>query len=93
MDEKLRNIIEQAAAVLKAEGAREVFVFGSASEGGLTPHSDIDLAVSGLPPERFYAAAGRIYGIGGYPFDLVDLDDPGGFADFLKREGKLHRVA
>jgi predicted nucleotidyltransferase len=92
MSEELQKIIDHAAAILKEEGADEIFVFGSAAEGSMTEHSDIDIAASGIPPERFYAAAGRIYGIGGRPFDLIDLDDQSEFADYLKREGKLHRV-
>jgi uncharacterized protein len=93
MSEELQKIIGQAAAILKEEGAEEIFVFGSAAEGKLAEHSDIDMAVSGIPPERFYAAAGRIYGIGGRQFDLIDLDDTNEFVEYLKREGKLHRVA
>ncbi len=55
MDADLIPLIEKAAAALKAAGAREVYVFGSASKGTLRPNSDVDMAVSGLPPEVFSA--------------------------------------
>ena len=54
MDADLIPLIEKAAA-LKAAGAREVYVFGSASKGTLRPNADVDMAVSGLPPEVFSA--------------------------------------
>jgi predicted nucleotidyltransferase len=46
--------IAAAAAALKAAGAREVYLFGSAAKGTLRENSDVDLAVSGLPPEVFF---------------------------------------
>ena len=56
MDAELKQRIEKAAAVLKAAGAREVYVFGSAVTGDRRPDSDVDLAVAGLPPQKFFAA-------------------------------------
>ena len=64
MDAELKQRIEKAAAVLKAAGAREVYVFGSAVTGDRRPDSDVDLAVAGLPPQKFFAAAEL-------PFDVL----------------------
>ena len=61
MDTELAPLIEKAAAALKAAGAREVYVFGSASKGKLRPESDVDMAVSGLPPEVFFGAMGAAH--------------------------------
>jgi len=47
----LEEQIARAAEVLKAAGAREVYVFGSAAKPRGTPPRDVDLAVRGLPPE------------------------------------------
>jgi hypothetical protein len=40
--------------VLKEHGAREVYLFGSAATDKMREGSDVDLAVTGLPPERFF---------------------------------------
>jgi predicted nucleotidyltransferase len=48
------TLIQRAAAELKSAGAREIYVFGSAAKGTVDAASDLDLAVSGLPPSVFY---------------------------------------
>ena len=92
MDAALRRQLEAAAAALKSEGAREVYVFGSAATGRLGEYSDIDLAVSGLPAAVFFRAMGKAGDILGRPLDLVDLDHHDLFTDYLKRKGNLVRV-
>jgi predicted nucleotidyltransferase len=92
MDSELAPLIEKAAAALKAAGAREVYVFGSAAKGKLRPESDVDLAVSGLPPEVFYHAASKASRALGRMVDLIDLDDENPFTRYLKEEGELQRV-
>jgi Nucleotidyltransferase domain. len=37
---------------------RHVFLFGSIAKGTDTRYSDIDLAVTGIAPEKFYMAMG-----------------------------------
>ena len=93
MNEELNRVIEQAAAVLKAAGAREVYLFGSVAAGMLGEDSDIDMAVSGLPPENFFEAMGRAGDCLPRPLDLVDLDEAGPFTRYLWEEGELRRVA
>ena len=93
MAEELRARLQRAAAALKEEGAREVYVFGSAAEGDLEAGSDIDMAVSGLPPRAFFRAMGLASEAAGRPVDLVDLDEDNPFVSHLKNRGKLHRVA
>jgi uncharacterized protein len=93
MDEQLDRAIEQAAAILKEAGAREVYLFGSAAAGTLRDNSDIDMAVSGLPPEKFFEAMGRAGDVLPRPLDLVDLDDAAPFTRYLREEGELRRVA
>jgi predicted nucleotidyltransferase len=84
--------IAAAAAALKAAGAREVYVFGSASTGRLRPDSDVDMAVSGLPPEAFFRAMGAAHDALNRPLDLVDLDQDNPFTRYLKGKGELVRV-
>jgi len=85
--------IEAAVAALKEFGAREVYVFGSAAGGTMREDSDIDLAVSGLPPEVFFRAMARASGALGRELDLIDLDEDTPFTRYLKEEGELERVA
>lgn len=55
----------KAAELLHREfGAEKVLVFGSlARHGGFTLWSDIDIAVRGIPPARFFEAVGTITGM------------------------------
>jgi predicted nucleotidyltransferase len=92
MDTEIRALIEKAAAALKAAGAREVYVFGSAGKGRLRPDSDVDIAVAGLPPEGFFRAMGKASRAVGRPVDLIDLDVENPFTRYLKEEGELQRV-
>ncbi len=89
---ELKERIAKAAEALRREGAREVYVFGSAATGRLREGSDVDLAVSGLPPEVFFGAMGRASRILQRPLDLVDLDEANPFTDCLKSKGRLLRV-
>jgi predicted nucleotidyltransferase len=84
--------LEAAVAALKAAGAREVYLFGSASTGKMRPNSDVDIAVSGLPPEVFFRAMAAAHDALGRPVDLVDLDEDNGFTRYLKNRGELLRV-
>jgi len=88
----LRSSIEAAADILKTLGATEVYVFGSAVNGSLRVDSDVDLAVSGLPPSVFFRAASKASDALGRPADLVDLDDESPAVKYLRNSGELVRV-
>jgi len=92
MTEELRLLIERAASELVAAGAREVYLFGSAAWGTMREGSDVDFAVAGLPPERFFAAMGRAARILDRDIDLIDLDEVTPFTRYLREEGELVRV-
>jgi predicted nucleotidyltransferase len=92
MTKQLQEQIGKAAAALKKAGAREVYLFGSAATGKIREHSDVDMAVSGLPPERFFEAMGEAADLLDIPMDLVDLDERSPFTEYLRQHGKLVRV-
>lgn len=92
MSEDLERAIRIAAEVLKAEGAREVYLFGSLAKGRERPDSDIDLAVSGLPPRKFFHAMARAHRAIGRPMDLIDLDENTPFVQFLREHDELRLV-
>lgn len=93
MDEQTRTDIETAVRILRNAGATEVFVFGSVAHGEPRPDSDLDIAVRGLPPEKFFAAMSAVTFAISRVFELVDLDEENPFTQYLEDEGELLRVA
>ena len=78
--ERALKIARSAAEFLKMRyGAKRVVIFGSlAQKTPFTPWSDIDLAVWGIKPEKYFSAAGDAMDMGldsGIKVDLVDPQD------------------
>ncbi|MDQ7821446.1 MAG: nucleotidyltransferase domain-containing protein [Candidatus Eremiobacteraeota bacterium] len=92
LNEELRMRIEQAVGYLIKIGAKEIYLFGSMAHGRDRDNSDIDLAVSGIPPEKFFKVLGEVGDILRHPFDLIDLDETNSFTRYLREEGELRRV-
>jgi predicted nucleotidyltransferase len=86
------RLLKLAAEELKTAGAREIYVFGSVAHASQGFNSDIDLAVSGLPPAIFYRMGARISDLFGRSVDLVDLDSNTPFTRHLRAENELIRV-
>lgn len=100
MEEKLNNLpnsykddIKKAAKILKENGAKEVFIFGSIANGKFNENSDIDIAVRGINEKDFYKVAGILMFELENEFDLIDLDDKSNrFSQMLLRIGGLLKV-
>jgi predicted nucleotidyltransferase len=90
--EDFRADIDRAVRILKEGGCCEIFLFGSGAEGKVRDGSDIDLAVRGCPPGRFFHLLGRLLWELDYPVDLVNLDTQDPFAQYLQKEGVLLRL-
>jgi predicted nucleotidyltransferase len=59
-------------------GARRVYLFGSlAREGRFHERSDVDLAVEGIAPDRFFKAWAAAGAHSNVPIELVDMDEVG----------------
>lgn len=92
--ENLWELLKRSGEILRAAGAREVFVFGSAAKGKMHADSDVDLAVTGLPPRKYIPAKVEVGNLFGRSVDLVDLDLESPFTSYLKqKDGLLLRVA
>ncbi|MCA9968763.1 MAG: hypothetical protein KC425_01035 [Anaerolineales bacterium] len=68
----------QIAALLRARyGAEQVIAFGSLThDGPFDAHSDIDLAVTGIPTADFFRAYAEAMSLAGeFKLDLLDLAD------------------
>jgi len=90
--EEYRTDVSRAVEICRAEGCREVYVFGSVAAGRHRPGSDLDIGVRGCPPERFYRLLGRLMDELTHSVDLVDLDLEVRVAEFLEQEGQLVHV-
>ena len=84
--------VARAVRILKEGGCKEVFLFGSLAEGRSHADSDIDLAVCGCPADRFFHLLGKLLFELRHRVDLVDLDAPDPFAQYLLQHGALQRV-
>ncbi|OQW89598.1 MAG: DNA polymerase subunit beta [Thiotrichaceae bacterium IS1] len=56
-------------------GATQIILFGSLAKGTFAEDSDIDLAVAGIPPHRFFAALGAVNHLSCVWIDLKPLED------------------
>jgi predicted nucleotidyltransferase len=92
MDEKIKKEIEKAVAILKQFGATEVYLFGSWATGKAHPDSDLDLAVSGIQPERWYRVWAKVMFALNPDVHLVDLGFPDDFTEYLRANEKLKSV-
>jgi len=90
--EEAREKARQAAALIRSRGGRRVFLFGSLARGGnFWEHSDIDLAVSGLPREvNFWQLYADVLAqVEPFQADLVILEEaPAELRQQILREGE-----
>ena len=83
---------EEACLYLCRLGAKESFIFGSVLSADFREHSDIDIAVSGLPREHIYKVESKIEEIvEGMRFDLVYLENaPAYLEKRIREKGKRY---
>lgn len=100
MVDKLGNLpysyqedIKKATQILKENGAKEVFIFGSIANGKFNENSDIDIAIKGLDEKDFYRVASILMFELENEFDLIDLDDKeNSFSQMLLKVGGLLKI-
>ena len=67
-----------AQVLVREFGASRIYLFGSlAQEGRFHEWSDVDLAVEGIAPERFFKAWAAAGAYSDVPIELVDMDEVG----------------
>lgn len=84
--------IKSAVTILKNAGAKKVYLFGSVLRGNLESASDIDLGITGLPPESFFAVYARLSEILPCPVDLVDFDKEQAFFNLLQEINEVKEI-
>jgi predicted nucleotidyltransferase len=92
ISDRFRADIDRAVQLLREEGCTEIYVFGSVAAGESHGDSDIDLAVRGCPPGRFFHTLGRLMWELEHPVDIVDLDESNIFVRYLIGSGELVRI-
>ena len=71
---KYQEDIKKATNFLKNEGCKTVFLFGSMVTGKIHENSDIDLGISGLPPQKYLKVYAQLDKEISTKVDLVDFD-------------------
>lgn len=84
--------VEKAVRILKNEGCKEVFIFGSLAEGRVRVGSDIDLAVKGCPTGQYYRILGKLLLELKHSVDLINLDKKNDFVQQIEQRGVLVSV-
>ncbi|SDM55969.1 nucleotidyltransferase family protein [Halarsenatibacter silvermanii] len=84
--------VDKAVEILKEAGCDEIYVYGSILDKD-KESSDIDLAVKGCPPDKFFKVYSELMFALDYPVDLIDLDRDKDFAEYLMSKGKLLNVS
>ena len=79
----LKEVIEACAEQFKV---KTVWLFGSALEDE-NKATDIDLAVEGLAPEKFFEFYGRLFFELPKPVDLVDMSQEPPIAAVVREKG------
>ncbi|MBF0239710.1 MAG: hypothetical protein HQM12_18575 [SAR324 cluster bacterium] len=85
ISEQDRNAIIQTA---RNYGAHRILLFGSSSfpsgEG-----KDIDIAVEGIPPKKFFQFYGELMFKVSKPLDIVDLSQNSRFTQLVRQDGMV----
>jgi predicted nucleotidyltransferase len=86
---KYREDIEKAINLLKKEGCKSVFLFGSMVTGKIHRNSDIDIGISGLPAKKFFRVYANLDRELSNKVDLVDFDLQKDFFFFFYSLGEV----
>jgi len=88
LTERVRDQRHALELIFAESGVGEAYLFGSVAHGQGRPGSDVDIAVAGCPPAKFYQLAARLERALALPLDLVDLDmAPSDFAGPIRQHG------
>ncbi|NVM30162.1 MAG: nucleotidyltransferase domain-containing protein [Candidatus Helarchaeota archaeon] len=90
VDKKIEKKIAKAIEYLKSLGCEEIILFGSLAEGTYDKYSDIDLAVSGISPLKYFDAVAVLPSIVDHRVDLIALDYISeDFKNKIRKEGEI----
>ena len=87
-----RKDIQKATKLLKDEGCKTVYLFGSMVTGKVRPSSDIDIGVKGLPPAKFFKTYSKLYMDFDTEINLVDFDSGSQFFSTLEKLNEVVEI-
>ena len=90
--EKYQEDIKKATNLLKNEGCKNIFLFGSMVTGKINEDSDIDIGISGLPPRNFFKVSACLDRELVNKVDLVDFDLHKEFYTLLNSLGEVVEI-
>lgn len=90
---KYRTDVQTATKILKQEGCKDIYLFGSLVTGDINEYSDIDIGIKGLPAEKFFDVYSKIYLTLANRIDLVDFDSNQDFYNLLSRLDEVRKIA
>ncbi len=93
LPESHREDIRAAVDILRKEGCKEIYLFGSLVHGDFSNKSDIDLAVKGLEKRHYFKILGKLMMALEHSVDLINLEKKDRFSTLLLQKGNLVRVA
>lgn len=93
IDQRFTEDVQSAIQFLQTVGCYEIYLFGSLARGTAEDNSDIDIAVRGIPADKFFNVYGQLLMILSHDIDLVDLDLQEEFGRELLASAELVRVA
>jgi predicted nucleotidyltransferase len=89
---KYREDIKKATNLLKKEGCKSIYLFGSLVTGKNHDESDIDIGIKGLPKGKFFETCAKVYFAVGNDIDIVDFDSNVDFYTLLNRQGEVFEI-
>ncbi|MDR2718223.1 MAG: nucleotidyltransferase domain-containing protein [Treponema sp.] len=89
---KYQADIKKAVNLLKNEGCKAVFLFGSMVTGKIHRNSDIDIGITGLPPEKFIRVYAKLDNNLSNTVDLIDFDENDKFYNLLNSLGEIVEI-
>jgi predicted nucleotidyltransferase len=89
---KFRQDIENATKLLKNEGCKSIYLFGSLVTGKIHDNSDIDIGIKGVPEKKFFTLYSRLYFDFDNKIDLVDFDTNDSFYSMLNEIGEIVQI-
>jgi predicted nucleotidyltransferase len=90
--ENYQEDIKMAVNLLKNEGCKAVFLFGSMVTGKIHQDSDIDIGITGLAPKKFFRVYANLDKKLSKKVDLVDFDLHKDFYTLLNGLGEVVEI-
>jgi predicted nucleotidyltransferase len=90
--EKYREDIRKASILLKKEGCKAVYLFGSMVTGKIHQNSDIDIGITGLPAKKYFRVCADLDKAIVNKIDIVDFDLYKDFYNLLSSLGEVAEI-